>query len=239
MENHKQQIEKLAQELINLYINEGYGNTLNEYLEMMELTLVLIDKSKKNELEENELNALRNLINEVINFDFNENNLSLKSFKRRKLCELMFQIKEEVKNNPCLQLPKEEPTNFNSWIRSLKIFKIGSNGLEDSIYETSYDLYQQMRKIILNRKSPSYQKIYLTQIVDKLELKNSKFYMEMEQYDYELYQIVRLVNKNPDMNYHDNNHKLGNLALTKARVLTNQTNINRVNLILKENNISK
>ena len=70
---------------MSLYINEGYRNTFNEYIKMMELTLTLISDAKQNKLDENELKILSSLINEVLYFGLSEEDLTLRSPKRRKV----------------------------------------------------------------------------------------------------------------------------------------------------------
>lgn len=232
-----EKLNKLAGQIITLYLNEGYGNTWNEYIEMMELTLSLILESKQNYIDENGLIILRGLIKEALNLGLNEIDSTIRSHKRSKLYELTIKVKEEVEKNSYLKYQEEEVTDFNSWIKSLKIFKMGDVGLEGTIYETSYDLYQGMRKIILDKKSPNYKKIYVYKIVEKLESEENQQKLpdniEISQADVELYQIIKLIKENNDFNYHYCNHKLGNLALTKARNLDYLTNVNRVNLLIK------
>lgn len=122
---------------MTLYINEGYENTWNEYIEMMELTLSLILEATQKEIDENDLITLRKLIKEALNLGLNEIDSTLRSPKQSKLYELTIKIKEVVEKNSYLKYQEEEVTDFNSWIKSLKIFKMGESGLEDTIYETS------------------------------------------------------------------------------------------------------
>lgn len=229
-------LNQLATKLMSLYINEGYGNTWNEYIDMMETTLSLIKDAKENKYTEKDMTILKGLIKEALNLGLSEKDMTIKSHKHAKLYELTIKVKEEIEKFPYLKYQEEEITDFNSWIRSLKIFKMGSNGLEDKIYETSYELYEGMRKIILSKKSPSYKKIYMSMIVEKLEHQENKDKLptniKIEQEDYELYQIIKLVKQNNDLNYNGYNRKFGNLALTKARNLQYQTNANRVLMLI-------
>lgn len=228
-----EKLNKLAEQIMTLYINEGYGNTWNEYIEMMELTLSLILEAKQIHIDDNELIILRGLIKEALNLGLNEIDPKIRSPKRSKLYELTIKVKEEIEKFPDLKYQDEEVTDFNSWIKSLKIFKMGAVGLDDTIYETSYELYQGMRKIILDKKSQNYKKIYLYKIVEILDSEENQkklpIDIELKQVDYELYQVIKLVKGNKDFNY----HKLGNLALTKARNLDYLTNVNRVNMLIK------
>lgn len=229
----KQKLQNLASKIGTIYINEGYGNTWNEYIDMLENTLNIMT-SVDESIKQNELETLRGLIKESLNIGLTINNPTIRSYKRNKLYELILNIKEELKNKPYLNYTEEEIKNLNSWIKSLKIFKMGPNGLNEDIYENSYDLYQEMKKIILTKSSPAYKKIYVTRIVERLEepdnIKKLPSNINIEKEDYELYQIMKIVKQNPEYDYHN----LGNLALTKARNLDYQTNANRVKLLLKD-----
>lgn len=230
----KKRLQDLAHKIKYLYINEGYRNTWNEYISMMEDTLNIMTSVDQN-IKTEDLEVLKGLIKEALNLGLSKKDPTIRSYKRDILYELTSKVKEELNNKPYLQYTEEEITDFNSWIKSLKIFKMGVSGLEKDIYETSYDLYQGMRKIILSKSNPAYKKIYVIQVVEKLESdenqKKLPTNVNVETEDYELYQIIKLVKQNPDFNY----RKLGILALKKARNLVYQTNVNRVNILLKDN----
>lgn len=228
----RKQLESLAAKIGTLYINEGCGNTWNEYIDMMQDTLNIIKKVDKN-IKPNDLEILKGLIKEALNLGLLKKDPTIRSYKRNKLYNLTTQVKEEIENKPYLKYTEEEITDLNSWIKSLKIFKMGNNGLTEDIYENSYDLYQEMKKIILIKSSPAYKKIYVNKVVERLEepdnIKKLPNNINIKTEDYELYQIIKLVKQSPEFDYHN----LGILALTKSRNLDYQTNANRVKLLLK------
>ena len=232
MTEFNKRLNDLAEQLIELYNNLYYGNTWNEYIKMMQTTLDLIFYTKENEVEEHELIILNNLVNEALNLVQDSSISKIKSSKRKKLKDLTILVKDEMSKQPLFNF--EEPiTDFNSWIKSLKIFKMGDSQLEEQIYETSYELYQGMRKIILKKSSPRYKKIYLSKIIERLEseenLQKLPNNIRMEAEDYELSQIIRLVKFNPEFDYRNND--FGILTLTKADNLDRQTNICRVRML--------
>ena len=227
----KKRLKNLAGKIGTLYINEGYGTTWNEHIDMMEDTLSIINSVDEN-TNQKELEILKGLIKEALNLGLNKKDPTLRSYKRNILYDLTNKIKQELENKPYLKYTEEEITDINSWIKSLKIFKMGNNGLNEDIYENSYDLYQGIKNIILCKKSPLYKKIYVNKIVEKLEANESKLpnNIKIENEDYELYQMMKLVKQSPEFDYHN----LGILAYTKERNLDYQTNANRVILLLKD-----
>ena len=236
----KEKLNELATKIMSLYINEGYRTTWNEHIEMMELTLSLIEEAQKEIIEEKQLHILSGLIKEALSLGLSKKDSTIRNYKRERLYNLTCEVKEQLKNKPFLKYQEEEITNLNSWVKSLQIFKMGKFGLEATVYETSYELYQEMRKIILDKSSPNYKKIYVSKIVERLEASENKQKLpsniNIYQEDYELYQIIRLIkeNKKYDLNY--SNHNLGKLASKKSRSLDYQMNASRVLMLIKDNN---
>lgn len=234
----KKRLNDLASKIMSLYINEGYRTTWNEHIEMMELTLSLIEEAKEETTEKKQLHILRGLIKEALNLGLTEKDPTIRSYKRERLYNLTCEVKNQLEKKPFLKYQEEEIVDLNTWIKSLQIFKMGKFGLEDTIYETSYDLYQAMREIILDRTSPNYKKIYVSKIVERLESienqqklpSNINIYEE----DYELYQVIRLVKGNIKFNIRQRQY-LGKLALKKSECLDYQTNASRVLMLIKDN----
>lgn len=234
----KEKLDDLATKIMSLYINEGYRTTWNERIEMMELTLLLIEEAKEETTEEKQLHILRGLIKEALNLGLSKKDPTIRSYKREKLYNLTCEVKEQIEKKQFLKYQEEEITDLNSWVKSLQIFKMGEYGLEDTIYETSYELYQGMRKIVLEKTSPNYKKIYVSKIVERLEaIENQQklpHNITIYQEDYELYQVIRLIKGNRKFNLRYN-HDLGKLALKKSKNLDYQTNASRVLVLIKDN----
>lgn len=235
----KEKLNELATKIMSLYINEGYRTTWNEHIEMMELTLSLIDEVNKETTEEKQLHILSGLIKEALSLGVSKKDPIIRSYKREKLYNLTCKVKELLEHKTFLKYQEEEITDLNSWIKSLQIFKMGKSGLEATIYKTSYELYQGMRKIILDKNSPNYKKIYVSKIVERLEASENKQKLpsniNIYQEDYELYQIIKLIKENIKFDLNYSNHNLGKLASKKSRSLDYQINASRVLMIIKDN----
>ena len=77
--------------------------------------------------------------------------------------------------------------------------------LNSNYYENSYELYNDIRKIVLRESSNKHQQIYALRLSEKLlEQNNQKTLppgITLEKGDYELSEIIRLINNNPQYHY--------------------------------------
>lgn len=67
-----------------------------------------------------------------------------------------------------------EIKTVNDWIKSLKIYKLENQFLSTDYYQTSYDLYQDIRKIGFTKNPPSYKKIYASRVINKISSKENQ-----------------------------------------------------------------
>jgi len=141
-------IKEMQQTLANKILEVCCEDKISKHIDLMEYTLETIKYLKNNQVEEKNLVIFRGLINESLLYGAEERISMSNHYK--KFYRLTREVKEELVNSNILV--KEEPiTDLNSWIKSLKIFKISDrhNELEEKTYQNSYELYQFMRKIIL------------------------------------------------------------------------------------------
>ncbi len=152
-----------------------------------------IEENKNNDEEmQEEYYVLGKLISRLLN------NRRESTRRSKKLKSLYEQLEEVLANIPKIEPQKVEITDINSLIKSLKIYKLSGTNLSQDTYQSSYQLYSDLRKIILNRNSTLTAKVYTGRIVDKLSSVTS---IDIKQEDYELFCIMRLVKENPDFGY--------------------------------------
>lgn len=168
---------------------------ISKHISLMEYTLETIKYIKMNyDIEEKDLVIFKKLIEKSLSYGVEEKISMSNHYK--KLYRLTKEVKYELKTIPVLT-EKEPVADLNSWIKLLRIYKISDryNDLEDEIYETSYELYQAMRKIILKKSSSKTKQNYVIMIVDKLEKESKKLpkNIKIHEYDYELSQLIKLV----------------------------------------------
>lgn len=152
-----------------------------------------IEENKNNDEEmPEEYYVLGKLISRLLN------NRRESTRRSKKLKSLYEQLEEVLANIPKIESQEVEITDINSLIKSLKIYKLSGTDLSQDTYQSSYQLYSDLRKIILNRNSTLTAKVYTGRIVDKLSSVTS---IDIKQEDYELFCIMRLVKENPDFGY--------------------------------------
>lgn len=152
-----------------------------------------IEENKNNDEEmQEEYYVLGKLISRLLN------NRRESTRRSKKLKSLYEQLEEVLANIPKIEPQEVEITDINSLIKSLKIYKLSGTNLSQDTYQSSYQLYSDLRKIILNRNSTLTAKVYTGRIVDKLSSVTS---IDIKQEDYELFCIMRLVKENPDFGY--------------------------------------
>lgn len=225
------EVRKMQEKLAALIIDVCCNDLLEIRINLMEYTLEVINYINNNVVEENDLTIFKGLIKEALMYGAEERVVESKHNKRRRYCELTKQVREEISKNCIFDVKDELITDLNSWIKSLKIFKLGNLHLEEDIYKNSYELYEFMRRIILKRNSQNYKKIYVVQIVEKLEseenLKKLPSNIKISEFDYELSQIIKLVKNNLGFD--------GKGILSKQRYYSfeREANINRVKMLIK------
>ena len=152
-----------------------------------------IEENKNNDEEmQEEYYVLGKLISRLLN------NRRESTRRSKKLKSLYEQLEEVLANIPKIEPQEVKITDINSLIKSLKIYKLSGTNLSQDTYQSSYQLYSDLRKIILNRNSTLTAKVYTGRVANKLSSVTS---IDIKQEDYELFCIMRLVKENPDFGY--------------------------------------
>lgn len=182
-----------------IHLSPNYNNiTYNNYIKLLEQTLNVynyIQKNSNNLVTNYDYYIMQNIIKELLN---NKLTSASRIDIKNKLEKLYQQLEEALKSIPKIETKKVEVTDINSLIKSLKIYRLNGTYLSQNTYQSSYHLYSDLRKIILNRNSTMTAKVYTDRIVDKLSSVTS---IDIKQEDYELFCIMRLVKQNPDFVY--------------------------------------
>lgn len=203
------------EELVNRYIEDIiYQNhdTWNNRLDLMKNNLEIItDINDKTDVNNKDKILVKNITEELIKLGKNPQEVNIKSYLRMRVYEVSKQLKEELSKLSYVENIESIET-FDDWIKSLKIYKLNGNYLSLNYYDKSYDLYTDMRKIVLKRNSTVHQKIYAVRVCDKLlEEKNQETLpnkMSLKQGDYELSEIIRLISNSPQYHYELTRHVL-------------------------------
>lgn len=204
-------INSQFKELVNqiLYMNTLYETrtiTWGETNKAFERSLEIIsDIKSQDNISDDEYLILRKLIEKLIDEGIDGPVTHIRSYKRNRLADLTAKAREELASIPYIdEREPEKIETINNWIKSLKIFKLRDQFLSKEYYESSYDLYSDMRKIILTKNPPMYKKLYLGRVVDKLEKENNKKTLpqnlNLEIADYELSLLIKFIKDNPDFN---------------------------------------
>lgn len=184
-----------------IYLAPGYNNsiTYKDYIELLEQTLAVynyIQKKRSNDLiTDYDYYIMRKIIKEILN---NKLTSASRIDIKNKLESLYHQLEELLTNIPKVEIPEIRVTDINSLVRSLKIYKLKGNFLSPDTYQSSYQLYSDLRKIILNRYSTMTEKVYANRIINQL---SSATNIDIKQEDYELFCIMKLVKENPDFSH--------------------------------------
>ena len=182
-------IEEKIDKLINkiLYLSPDYGNgyTYESYINLLEQALSVCNyiQSKKNEGTVTECNyyIIRKLISEFLNNRQISGRIDIKN----KLNKLYGQLEEILENLPEIEAKEVEITDLNSLIKKLKIYKLDGKYLSLDTYQSEYELYVDMRKIILSSGSSYYKRIYVHNVAKKLSSVTN----------------INLINENPELFY--------------------------------------
>ena len=199
MKKTKQQLYVLAENVFEISLVDKWDIKIKIFTD----NLNLITKLRKRKLSDDECIALRKLTEELIKQGINEPVTNIKSYKRNQLFKLTSKTKKELEKIPYIQEPQPEINNINDWVKSLKIYKLQSDVLSENYYKNSYELYQDIRKIVLSKTIPNYKKIYVDRVIDKLEEGQDKLpqSINLKIEDYELSELIRLIKNNPNSNY--------------------------------------
>lgn len=199
MKKTKQQLYVLAENIFEISLVDKWDIKIKIFTD----NLNLITKLRKRKLSDDECIALRKLTEELIKQGINDPVTNIKSYKRNQLFKLTSKAKKELEKIPYIQEPQPEINNINDWVKSLKIYKLKSDVLSENYYKNSYELYQDIRKIVLSKTIPNYKKIYVDRVIDKLEEGQDKLpqSINLKIEDYELSELIRLIKNNPNSNY--------------------------------------
>ena len=176
----------------------------NERIKLFESSLEIISEIKNNYyITEEDYLALRKLTQELIKQGIDKPVTDIKSYKRNNIYKLTNQLKEELAEIPSIEEKETEINNINDWIKSLKIYKLNGQYLSRNYYQTSYELYKDIRKIVLSKKTQNYKKIYVSRVMTKLEDEQNNLpqNINIRIEDYELSELIRLIKNNPELNY--------------------------------------
>jgi len=122
---------------------------------------------------------------------------------RERLYQLVDQMEKEVASVRKMDLFNVKYTDLNEWIASLNICKFLNQHIEAEPYFTSYEVYVDLRKALMDQKMPTKRQIYTGRIVDQLEDGRKKLSdsCKIEVMDYELSQLMKMIRDNPKFNY--------------------------------------
>ena len=192
-----QEIDTKINDLIDNMIQYKGSISYRNYVQLLsEQALDIyncIEENKNNDVEmQEEYYVLGKLISRLLN------NRRESTRRSKKLKSLYEQLEEVLANIPKIEPQEVEITDINSLIKSLKIYKLSGTDLSQDTYQSSYQLYSDLRKIILNRNSTLTAKVYTGRVANKLSSVTS---IDIKQEDYELFCIMRLVKENPDFGY--------------------------------------
>ena len=208
MEYINNKFKELVDQII--YMNTSYEIrtiTWEETNKAFEKSLEIISNIKsENDLSDKEYLILRELIEKLIAEGIDGPVTNIRSYKRNRLAELTIKARKELADIPyVLEKECEKIETINDWIKSLKIFKLYDQFLSIEYYESSYDLYSDIRRVVLTKNPPMYKKLYLGRIIDKLEDENNQkklpSNMNIQIEDYELSLLIKSIKNNPDFNF--------------------------------------
>lgn len=228
MERIDELFQKIDKDVVEYYLSDKWGETLELQEEMKKLiNEVLIIPN----LNEEDYLILRRLLN-VVSGIANSNPGG--SWKRKHAKENGKEFKRILDSLPNVEEPKKEINSLDDWIKNLKIYRPAGqwnkllnsellnpregftiqeeygtytwmgNGLgsENDYYKSSYQVYSILREIVLNKKPPMYKRVYAEWVVNKIydNLDALPDNIKLED-DYELSILIKLIHKNPEFTY--------------------------------------
>ena len=129
---------------------------------------------------------------------------------RQTIYQLQEKMEQEVASMKEMDQMNVTYTNLNEWIQSLHVCRYRKQARTDKIwglgvspYQTSYELYVDLRNAIMNKKMGIEEKIYIGKIIEKLDSERGKLSEEakIEVADYELSCLIKMMRNHPDFNY--------------------------------------
>jgi hypothetical protein len=220
MNEINQELENLAEEII--YLRGWYFSniTWGERIEIFKLGIDTISYIKRHPTVNSDCwYKLRKLIEELLKMGISEPVTDIESYKRVEIFNLTEKLKQELDSIPYIADEIIEIKTVNDWIESLKIYKLGDGFLLEDYYQSSDDLYRDIRKIVFTKNPSKYKKIYAGRVINKLsnEENQSKIpsSINLRIEDYELTELIRLIKNNPDFNYELMNRDYQNILINE------------------------
>lgn len=134
---------------------------------------------------------------------------------RKKLYQLVEQMEKEIESMKKMTPMDHKYTDLNEWIESLNIGKFIGQHVGTEQYQTSYELFVDLRKVIMDKKASQKQEIYTGRIVDQLDegRKSLSENCKIEVSDYELAQLIKMIQSNPRYHYKLLHHQYNSCSL--------------------------
>lgn len=191
--------EELIEGIVYLKGSYTYQCTWNDHINALEFALEIVsDYMDYSKIDEHEASVTRVLIEELLKVaGRTEPPTSNRDYKGKKIYNLSCTLREKLEEFPRMIEDKEKPTSLNGLVKSLQIFKLRSHEISTDFYETGGDLYSDIRKIVLKKDPPLYQKFYAGKVVSILKEGNSQTENFLAE-DYELERLVDYIESTPD-----------------------------------------
>jgi len=201
--------EKLVSEIVYVKGSYAYQCKWDDYIQALEVGIDLVTETLQRlecgenngndtQINSHEILVTKTLLEELLNVVGATNPPEKKrNYRLKKIYELSCILREKLEQIPDIVPEKEEITSFNHWIKSLKIFKLNHGFVSSEYYQSRDDLYGDLRKIVLQRTPPLYKMFYARKVADLLEKENDGILKS----DYELSELVRLVQGNKEFDY--------------------------------------
>ncbi len=206
--------EKLGNLKKEIYIGRIHCDKITYIIKLLEYGIETIGDIKNHpEVGKEELEIAVGFGESILYFaksgSWGKNNERL----RKKLNQLVVQLEQEVDSIKEMDLMNTIYTDLNEWVESLNICRFRDGHIKEEQYQTSYDLYVDLRKGFIDQSMSRKQELYIGKIVDQLDQGSTKLSEEckIEVSDYELSKLMGMIRENPRFNYRlqrDNSYKL-------------------------------
>lgn len=167
---------------------------------------------------------IKKLIDSVIVHDLDKLKFS---FNERELVKAKYSELAELGKN--IVLEEKKPENLNEYIRNLKIYKINQSALEIVHYTSNNALFYDLLKMIRNSKLSLYKRVYLKRVADKIT-SNLPDNFSLENEDYELAQIIRLIQVDEKFNSALMGSKASAASTINKKLANDEYQINLINI---------